>query len=54
MAVYLRGKFEVSSLILTSFRQGGILPRPPPQNEPRKSPPRLGLTYLELNSFTAL
>ena len=48
MGVYLRAKFEVSSIILTGFRQGGILPPPhththTPQNEPLKSPPRLGL-----------
>ena len=44
MSVYLRAKFEVSSTILTSFRQGVILPpSPKPQNEPLKSPPRLGL-----------
>ena len=28
MDLYLRAKFEVSSLILTSFRQGVILPHP--------------------------
>ena len=43
MGVYLRAKFEVSSIILAGFRQGVILPPPPPQNEPLKSPPRLGL-----------
>ena len=46
MDVYLQTKFEVCSIILTSFRQGGvILPPPslPPQNEPLNSPPRLGL-----------
>ena len=36
MGAYLRAKFEVSSIILTGFRQGVILP-PPPQNEPLKS-----------------
>ena len=41
--VYLRAKFEVSSIILTSFRQGGNFTPPPPQNESLKSPPRLGL-----------
>ena len=44
----LHAKFEVSSMILTSFRQGGkgvIPPPPPPQNEPAKSPSRLGLRY---------
>ena len=48
MSVYLRAKFEVSSIILTSFRHGGIVP-PPPQNEPLKSPPRLGLKSRKLN-----
>ena len=46
MGVYLLAKFEVSSIILTGFRQGGGLfyPSPsPPQNEPIKSPTRLGL-----------
>ena len=50
----LRAKFEVSSIILTSFRHGGnggegrrvILT--PPENE---SPPRLGvMQHLKLNS----
>ena len=49
MNVYLRATFQVSSVTLTSFRHGGggvILtppPLPPTQNEPLKSPPRLGL-----------
>ena len=30
MGLYLREKFQVSSIILTSFRQGVILPPPPP------------------------
>ena len=46
MGVYLCAKFEVSSVILTSFRHGGgNFTSPPPQNEPLKSPPRLGLIY---------
>ena len=44
MGVYLCAKFEVSSTIL-SFRQGDNF-IPPPQNEPFKSPPRLGLRCL--------
>ena len=32
MGVYLRAKFEVSSIILTSFRQGGKGNSPPPQH----------------------
>ena len=52
MGVYLRAKFEVSSIILTSFRQGGvILPPTPPQNEPLKSPPRLGLIRLNKDLY---
>ena len=43
-------KFQVSSIALTSFRQGGNFthppPPPPPQNEPLKSLPRLGLNKL--------
>ena len=30
MCVYLHTKFQVSSIILTSFRQGVIFPSPPP------------------------
>ena len=41
---YLHAKFEVSSIILTSIRQGVILLPPQPQNEPLKSLPRLGLS----------
>ena len=46
MGMYLRAKFEVDS---NKFQGGGgvVLPPPPlppqPQNEPLKSPPRLGL-----------
>ena len=43
MGVYLRTKFQVSSLILTSFRQGVILPSPSSENKPLKSPPGLVL-----------
>ena len=42
MRVYLRTKFHVSSIILTGFRQGVVLP-PPTQRGPLKSPPRLRL-----------
>ena len=59
MRVYLRTKFQVSSIILTSFRQGEgggwreILPAPPPPPTPQniqnvllKRPPRLGLSWV--------
>ena len=54
MSVYLRAKFQVSSLILTSFRQGGRgwgNFTNPPQNEPLKGPPTLGL---RLNNYIAV
>ena len=40
MDVYLRVKFEVYSIILTSFRQGVILPHPPPPPETWKQTPK--------------
>ena len=44
MGVYQRAKFDVFSIILTGLDRGGnFIPPPPPQNEPLKSPPRLGL-----------
>ena len=51
MGMFLRAKFEVSSIILTGFRQKGVgggssftpSPTPAPQNKPLKSPPRLSL-----------
>ena len=45
MCVYLRAKCQVSSIILTSFRQDVIL-LPKPQNEPLKISPRLGINSL--------
>ena len=40
-------KFQVFTIILMGFRQENvILPPSPPQNEPLKSPPRLGLTRI--------
>ena len=53
MGVYLRAKFEVSSITLIGLRQGEgvILPPPPPQNEPLKSPPRLELNCIELQKY---
>ena len=40
MGVYLRAKIEVSSIILTSYRQGGrlILPLPPTSKRTSKKP----------------
>ena len=46
MGVYLSAKFEVSSIILTGFRDGeGDFTSPPKKkpDPPKKSPPRLGL-----------
>ena len=45
----------VSSLILTSFRQGAvILPFPPPQNQPLRSLPRLGIIAFSSGSYGTL
>ena len=46
MSVNISAKWQVSSVILTSFRHGVTLlqlPTPSPQNEPLKSPTTLGL-----------
>ena len=55
MGVYLRAKFEVSSIILTGFRRGGVnSPNPPPlppENEPLKSPPRLRLKLVIISEY---
>ena len=53
MFVYMRARAQVSSIILTSFRQGGSnsispLPPPSPQNKPLKSLSRFGLTCSEI------
>ena len=50
MGVYLRAKFQVSSIILTSFGGGGNF-TPPPQNERLKSSTRLVLIELNYLSF---
>ena len=41
--MYQRTKFQVSRMILTSLRQEGVNFIPLSQNDPLKSPPRLGL-----------
>ena len=41
MGLYLREKFQVSSIILTSFRQGVILPPSPPQKRTPKEPTQI-------------
>ena len=53
MGVYLGAKFEVFSIILTGFRRGNFTAPPlPPQQEPLKSPSRLGLkTFMHENYF---
>ena len=43
MCLYLRSKFQVPRIILTSFRQGVILLPTSSQIEPLKGSPRLGL-----------
>ena len=41
MCVYLRMKFKICSVILTNFRQEGLILRPPRQNKPLKIPTRI-------------
>lgn len=43
MRVYLPAKFEVSPIIVTSFRQDVILHPPTSKKKNLKCPPRLGL-----------
>ena len=38
MCVYLLTKFQVSIIILTSFRQGVISPLPPPPLKSKRTP----------------
>ena len=49
MSVYLRTKFEVSAIILTSFRQGVILPFPSPISKENPKDP----TQIIVNPFSA-
>ena len=41
MCVYVRTKFQVSSIILTSFRREVILPTPPPAKRTPKNPTQI-------------
>ena len=41
MCVYVRTKFQVSSIILTSFRREVILPTPPPTKRTPKNPTQI-------------
>ena len=50
MYVYLQTKFQVYSLIVTSFRQGGsFTPSATPHHAPLKRPARLELKNLMLD-----
>ena len=48
MCVYSRTKFQVSSIILTSFRWGEVILPLPTSKRPLKSPPNLGLNLLKV------
>ena len=48
MYLYLRAKFQISSVILTSYRRSNFTPTHP--HETRESPPRLGLICLFVSS----
>ena len=53
MCVYLRSKFQASSIILTSFRQGGAILSSHRQTR-LKNPPRLGLQQIKWFHFCRL
>ena len=59
MYVYLRTKFQAFSIILTGSilgdhegGGGGNFSAPPIQNEPLKTQPRLGLTFVKIEFFS--
>ena len=58
MYVYLRTKFQAFSIILTGsilgdHEGGGVnFSAPPIKNEPLKTPPRLGLTFVKIEFFS--
>ena len=52
MGVYLSAKFEVSSIFLTSFRQGVILTPPTSKRSPKKPTQiRVNVKQLKMNKF---
>ena len=59
MSVYLRVKFQVSGITLTSFRQGGNFTPPPfpprttSKQKPLKIPSRLGLIQVDVDLFVS-
>ena len=53
MFLYVRNKFQVSSIILMGFRREVILPTLPPQNKPLKTPARLRLIQKLFQTDTA-
>ena len=50
MGVYLRAKFEVYSIILTSFREGIVLPPPPSKRTPKK-PTQIRVNFHLIKAF---
>ena len=57
MSVYLRVKFQVSGITLTSFKQGGNFTPPPSpttsKQKPLTIPPRLGLIQVDVDLFVS-
>ena len=58
MGVYIRAKFEVSSMILTSFRQGGnfipITSKRTPKSEKMLSGSQINANFLIIHSLSNL
>ena len=46
MGMYLRAKFNVSSIILTSFRRGVILPPSPTSKRTPKKPTQIRVNFV--------
>ena len=54
MCVYVRTKFQISSVILTSFRRGIILPTPPHPYPPLKTPDQIKVNLKTITNKCSL
>ena len=52
MSVYLRTKFQVSSIVLTSFRQDVILPLPPTSEQTPQKPIQIRVKQFQQRSIS--
>ena len=54
MCVYVRTKFQISGVILTSFRRGIILPTPPHPYPPLKTPDQIKVNLKTITNKCSL